>query len=111
MFSPAKIEGVGERHLSGGASVYIKAFGSTPILLQRQISTEGIGGPYPLSMLGRTLDFLMNHKLDPTKLHGQGYDRAGNMSGKANGAAAHISVQFSLLCTFAVPPIVLIYLW
>ena len=55
VFSPAKIEGVGERHILGGASVHIKAFGSTPIPLQRQISTEGIGGPYPLSMLGRTL--------------------------------------------------------
>ena len=55
VFFPAKIEGVGERHILGGASVHIKAFGSTPIPLQRQISTEGIGGLYPLSMLGRTL--------------------------------------------------------
>ena len=58
VFFPAKIEGVGERHILGGASVHIKAFGSTPIPLQRQISTEGIGGPYPLSMLGRTLGYI-----------------------------------------------------
>ena len=55
VFSPAKIEGVGEGIILGGASVHIKDFGSTPIPLQRQISTEGMGGPYPLSMLGRTL--------------------------------------------------------
>ena len=39
----------------GGAIVHIKAFDSTPITHQSQISTEGMGGPYPLSMLGRTL--------------------------------------------------------
>ena len=55
MFSPAKNEGIGGRHILGGASVHIKAFDSTPIPLQRQISTEGRGGSYPLSMLGRTL--------------------------------------------------------
>ena len=53
VFSPAKIEGVGERCILGGASVHIKGFGSTPIPLQRQISTEGIGGPYiPLKCAG-----------------------------------------------------------
>lgn len=31
VFSQAKIEGVGERYLLGGASSHIKAFGSTPI--------------------------------------------------------------------------------
>ena len=55
VFSPAKIEGVGEGIILGGASVHIKDFGSTSIPLQRQISTEGMGTPYPLSMLGRIL--------------------------------------------------------
>ena len=57
MFSPAKIEGIGEGIILGGASVHIKDFGSTPIPLQRQISTEGMGAPYPLSMLGRILEY------------------------------------------------------
>ena len=47
VFSPAKIEGIGEGIILGGASVHIKDFGSTPIPLQRQISTEGMGAPYP----------------------------------------------------------------
>lgn len=34
------------------------------------------------------------HGLDPTKLCGQAYDGAGNMSGKTNGAATHITHQF-----------------
>ena len=55
VFSPAKTEGIGERHNLVGASAHIKGFGSTPIPLQRQISNEWIGGPYPLSMLGRTM--------------------------------------------------------
>ena len=55
VFSPAKIE---EGIILGGASVHIKDFGSTPIPLQRQISTEGMGAPYPLSMLGRTLVYI-----------------------------------------------------
>ena len=64
VFPPAKIEGTGEKHILGGASVHIKDFGSTPIPLQRQINTEGIGGtyplsPYPLSMLGRTVYMYM----------------------------------------------------
>ena len=63
VFSPAKIEGIGERHILGGASVHIKGFGSTPIPLQRQISTEGIGGPYPLSMLGRTLIIFLSREI------------------------------------------------
>ena len=44
---PAKIEGVGEGIILGGASVHIKDFGSTLIPLQRQISTEGMGPPIP----------------------------------------------------------------
>ena len=39
----------------GGASVHIKAIGSTPIPHQSKTSSEGIGGHYALSMLGRTL--------------------------------------------------------
>ena len=42
------------------------------------------------------LDFLRKHDLDATKLRGQAYDGAGNMSGKTNGAAARISSQFPL---------------
>ena len=45
VFSPAKLEGVGEGIILGGASVHYKDFGSTPIPLQRQISTEGMGPP------------------------------------------------------------------
>ena len=44
VFFPAKIEGVGKAYL-GRASIHIKGFGSTPIPLQREIGTEGIGGP------------------------------------------------------------------
>ena len=40
------------------------------------------------------LDFVRNHSLDPTKLRGQAYDGAGNMSSKTNGAAALITSQF-----------------
>ena len=47
VFSPAKIEDIGEGNILGGASVHIKGFGSTPIPLQKQISTEGIGAPIP----------------------------------------------------------------
>lgn len=36
------------------------------------------------------------HGLDIHKLRGQGYDGAGNMSGKTNGAAAIISSDYSL---------------
>ena len=57
VFSPAKIEGVGERHILGGASVHINGVGSTPIPHQRQKTAlkGSLGGPYPLRMLGRTL--------------------------------------------------------
>ena len=40
--------------------------------------------------------FLEEHGLDPNKLRGQGYDGAGNMSGKTNGAAAIISPDYPL---------------
>ena len=40
----------------GGASVHIKGLGSTPIPLQRKISTEGIGAHYLLSMLRITME-------------------------------------------------------
>ena len=52
VFSPAKIEGVGEDIILGGASVHIKDFGSTSIPLQRQISTEGTGAPLSLKYAG-----------------------------------------------------------
>ena len=42
-------------HILGGASVHIKAIGSTPIPHQSKTSSEGIWGQYLLSMLGRTL--------------------------------------------------------
>ena len=64
VLSPAKIEGIGEGIILGGASVHIKDFGSTPIPLQRQIRTEGMGAPYPLSMLGRTLSISMPTPLE-----------------------------------------------
>lgn len=40
--------------------------------------------------------FIEEHGLDPNKLRGQGYDGAGNMSGKTNGAAAIISSDYPL---------------
>ena len=40
--------------------------------------------------------FLEEHGLDPNKLRGQGYDGAGNMSGKTNGAASIISSDYPL---------------
>ena len=43
----------------------------------------------------KMLDFLTQH-LNPTKLRGQAYDGASNMSGRTNGAAARISSQFPL---------------
>ena len=41
------------------------------------------------------LGFVRNH-LDPSKMHGQAYDGASNMSGETNGAAARISSQYPL---------------
>ena len=43
----------------------------------------------------KMLGFIRNH-LYPSKMHGQAYDGASNMSGKTNGAAARISSQYSL---------------
>ena len=54
---------------------------------------SGISG---LALSDKMLDFLRSQQLDPTKLRGQAYDGAGNMSGKANGAAARISSQYLL---------------
>ena len=34
--------------------------------------------------------------LDPSKMHGQAYDGASNMSGKISGAAARIQSQYPL---------------
>ena len=47
-------------HILGGACVHIKVIGSTPIPHQSQTTSEGIGGHYPLSMLGRTLLYVVN---------------------------------------------------
>ena len=58
VFSPAKIEGVGEKHILGGASVHIKGLGSIPIPLQRQISTEGIGGPSSFKYAGENTVYI-----------------------------------------------------
>ena len=41
VFSPAEIEGMGERHILGGASAHTKGFGSTPIPLQRKSALKG----------------------------------------------------------------------
>ena len=54
----------------------------------------------------KILCFIQTHGLDPTKLCGQAYDGAGNMSGKKNGAAALISSQYPLALIFTVPLIV-----
>ena len=51
------------------------------------------------ALADKILGFVRNH-LDPSKMRGQAYDGASNMSGKTNGAAARISSQYSLaLCT------------
>ena len=42
-------------HILGGACVHIKVIGSTPTPHLSQTISEGVGGHYPLSMLGRTL--------------------------------------------------------
>ena len=42
------------------------------------------------------LAFLRKHDLDRTKLRGQGYDDAGNTSGKIKGVATRIASQFPL---------------
>ena len=47
VFSPVLIEGVGGMHILGGASVHIKAIGSTPIPHQSKTSSEGMGGTIP----------------------------------------------------------------
>ena len=39
----------------GGAYSYIKASGPAPFIRQGKISTEGMWGQYPFSILGRTL--------------------------------------------------------
>lgn len=44
----------------------------------------------------KMISFLKIHGLDLTKLHGEAYDGARNMSGKINGAAALISSQYPL---------------
>ena len=41
------------------------------------------------------MDFVRNN-LDPSKMRGQAYDGASNMSGKIRGAAARIQSQYPL---------------
>ena len=48
------------------------------------------------ALADKMISFLKTHGLDPTKLRGQAYDGARNMSGKINGAAALISSQYPL---------------
>ncbi len=48
------------------------------------------------ALADKMLCFFHTHGLDLTKLRGQSYDGAGNMSGKTNGAAALISVEYPL---------------
>ena len=43
------------------------------------------------ALADKILTFLSSHGLDPSKLRGQAYDGAGNMSGSLNGTAALIS--------------------
>ena len=51
------------------------------------------------ALADKMLGFVRNH-LDPSKMHGQAYDGASNMSGMANGAAVRISSQYPIaLCT------------
>ena len=51
------------------------------------------------ALADKMLGFVTDH-LDPSKLRGQAYDGASNMSGKRNGAAARISSvhPLALLC-------------
>ena len=42
------------------------------------------------------LGFVINH-LDPLKMRGQAYDRASNMPGKTNVAAARLTSQYPLV--------------
>ena len=44
----------------------------------------------------KMITFIQTHGLVPTKLRGQAYDGAGNMSGKTKGAAARISSRYPL---------------
>ena len=54
------------------------------------------------------LGFVINH-FDPSKMHGQAYDGASNMSGKKSGAAARIRSQYPLaLYTYCV---LTVYTW
>jgi hypothetical protein len=47
------------------------------------------------ALADKMLSFVTDH-LDPSKMRGQAYDGASNMSGKTNGAAARISAQYPL---------------
>ena len=47
------------------------------------------------ALVDKMLGFIRNH-LDPSKMHGQAYNRPSNMSRKTNRAAARISSQYPL---------------
>ena len=48
------------------------------------------------ALASKILQFFSSHGLDPSKLRGQAYDGAGNMSGHLNGTAALISNDYPL---------------
>lgn len=48
------------------------------------------------ALASKILEFLSSHGLDLSKLRGQAYDGAGNMSGRLNGTAALISNDYPL---------------
>ena len=60
--------------------------------IREDLCDSGITGK---ALADRMLGLIRNH-LDPSKMHCLAYDRASNMSGKTNGAAARISSQYPL---------------
>lgn len=57
---------------------------------------ECSGGISGQALADTLLDFFTKHGLDPTNLHGQAYDGAGNMAGRVKGTAARIMSSFPL---------------
>ena len=58
---------------------------------------ECVSGISGNALADKMLSFIGTYGLNPTKLRGQAYDGAGNMSGKTNGAAAVIASQYPLV--------------
>ena len=48
------------------------------------------------ALANKILTFLSSHGLDPSKLQGEAYDGAGNMSGRLNGTASLISNNYPI---------------